>query len=114
LQAAALMGPRSPATRHFFNLGPACPSGGAQFDHLFQAGESFNIDNLNAHALAAPDHTGRLAGLDLKYLPKKTQRFFGRCVFCLHFHDLANNRNRMARKYIRPFRMPVLMHFRYN
>jgi glyoxylase-like metal-dependent hydrolase (beta-lactamase superfamily II) len=46
------------ATFHkVFNLGPACPSDGAQFDHLFHAGESFNIGNLNAQALAVPGHT---------------------------------------------------------
>ncbi len=46
--------------QHFkqvFNLGDEFAADGRQFDHLFDANESFSIGGLNAYALATPGHT---------------------------------------------------------
>jgi glyoxylase-like metal-dependent hydrolase (beta-lactamase superfamily II) len=40
-----------------FNLGPAFPVDGSQFDHLFAPGERFAIGRLEAEALHVPGHT---------------------------------------------------------
>ena len=43
--------------KRIFNLGAHVPDDGQQFDHLFTAGETFQIGELSAHAIPAPGHT---------------------------------------------------------
>ncbi len=43
--------------RDIYNLGPAFPVDGSQFDHLFKDGETFTIGNIEATALLVPGHT---------------------------------------------------------
>jgi glyoxylase-like metal-dependent hydrolase (beta-lactamase superfamily II) len=43
--------------KRVFNLGAHVPDDGQQFDHLFTAGETFQIGELSAHAIHAPGHT---------------------------------------------------------
>ena len=43
--------------KHLFNLEPAFPTDGSQFDHLFADGERFGIGALEAEVLALPGHT---------------------------------------------------------
>jgi glyoxylase-like metal-dependent hydrolase (beta-lactamase superfamily II) len=40
-----------------FNLGPAFPTDGSQFDHLFEPGETFRIGDLQAVVMHVPGHT---------------------------------------------------------
>ncbi|CAB3700730.1 putative metallo-hydrolase [Paraburkholderia sediminicola] len=43
--------------KRVFNLGVDVPDDGQQFDHLFAAGETFQIGELGAHAIHVPGHT---------------------------------------------------------
>lgn len=43
--------------KRVFNLGDDVPGDGLQFDHLFAAGETFQIGALSAHAIHVPGHT---------------------------------------------------------
>jgi len=43
--------------KDIYNLGPAFPVDGSQFDHLFKDGETFMIGGMEATALLVPGHT---------------------------------------------------------
>ncbi len=43
--------------KDIYNLGPAFPADGSQFDHLFKDGETFMIGGVEATALLVPGHT---------------------------------------------------------
>ncbi len=43
--------------RDIYNLGPAFPVDGSQFDHLFADGEAFSVGAIAARAMPTPGHT---------------------------------------------------------